>query len=58
MFTALLLYGTQLVQTLGPSNLNSVRGAFLFGVVAAGAAFLIVWLVSRFVDTIRERRKS
>jgi hypothetical protein len=58
MFTALLLYGTQLAQTLDPSNLNSVRGAFLFGAVAAGAAFLIVWLVSRFVDTIRERRKA
>jgi len=58
MFTAFLLYGTQLVQTLAPSNLNSERGAFLFGVVAAGAAFLIVWLVSRFVDTIRERRKA
>ena len=58
MFTAFLLYGTQLVQTLAPSKLNSVRGAFLFGVVAAGAAFLIVWLVSRFVDTIRERRKA
>jgi hypothetical protein len=27
MFTAFLLYGTQLVQTLAPSNLNSVRGA-------------------------------
>jgi hypothetical protein len=58
MFAALLLYGTQLAQTLDPSNLNSVRGAFLFGVVAAGVAVLIVWLVSWFVDTIRERRKA
>jgi len=53
IFSALLLTGTRLA-----SNLDSVRGAFLFGAVAAGVAFLGVWLLSRFVDTIRERRRA
>jgi hypothetical protein len=58
MFSAFLLYGTQLAQTVDPGNLESVRIAvFLFGAGAAGVAFLVTWLLSRLVDTIRERRK-
>jgi hypothetical protein len=58
IFTAFLLNGTQFAQTVDPSDLDSVRGAFLFGAVAAGVAFLAVWLLSRLVDTIRERRRA
>ena len=58
IFTAFLLSGTRFAQTVDLSNLDSVSGAFLFGAVAAGVAFLAVWLLSRFVDTIRERRRA
>jgi len=58
IFTVFLLSGTRFAQMVDPSNLDSVRGAFLFGAVAAGVAFLAVWLLSRFVDTIRERRRA
>ena len=57
IFTAFLLTGTRFATTVDPGNLESVRGAFLFGTVAAGVAFLAVWLLSRFVDTIRTRRR-
>jgi hypothetical protein len=58
IFTAFLLYGTQLAQTVDPGNLESVRVAvFLFGAVAAGVAFLVTWLLSRLVDTTRARRR-
>jgi uncharacterized membrane protein len=58
LFTAFLLYGTQLAQTLDPGNLESVRVAvFLFGAVAAGVAFLVTRLLSRLIDTTRERRR-
>ena len=58
IFTAFLLYGTQLAQTVDPGNLESARIAvFLFGAGAAGVAFLVTRLLSRLVDTLRERRR-
>ena len=41
IFTAFLLNGTQFAQTVDPSDLDSVRGAFLFGAVAAGVAVAV-----------------
>jgi hypothetical protein len=58
IFTAFLLNGTRLAQMVDPSILDSMRGAFLFGAIAAGVAFLAVWLLSRLVDMIRERRRA
>ena len=58
IFSAFLLSGTRFARTVDPSDLDSVPGAFLFGALAAGVAFLAVWLLSRWVDTTRERRRA
>jgi hypothetical protein len=55
IFTAFLLYGTQLTRTVDPGNPVAV---FLLGAGAAGVAFLVTWLLSWLVDTVRRRRKS
>jgi hypothetical protein len=57
IFTALLLFGTKVAQAIVSANPDSVLAVFLFGAGVALVAFLVTWLLSRYVDKIRVRRR-